>query len=765
MPQKKRICRVSSSLQEDPFWKFIILIIDISQLNKKQQNIQMEINKLLVRNDRAKLSKEDKEKIIKLYNEGIGSEILAKQFQVSGQSILKMLKKNNIKIRPKIQKISKEDKINIIKLYQDGLSTPKIASKYKVTHTIIVRILKQNNIKARDESECHRKYKINEHFFDNIDSEEKAYFLGFLYADGCNLLNHNMIRIDLNQIDYDILYKFSKLIYLENPEYHVKIHNREHEGKNIYAYLSISSKHMCQKLEEAGCLPRKTWTLKWPQFLNNTLYRHLIRGFFDGDGSIYKTNNIYSFSFIGNYEFITGLQNYITEILNIKTSKKKAHNCECYIIKGEGNRKTIQFMNWIYKDSTIYMNRKFEKYQQLTNRVEEINDKIKEGTQGFSKIILTKYGSFSEQCYDGTNSENPILINNKNITLGPDNIPLTAEYIWVKQGIERVKLIDWVFNFYRNKGFPYYKDSYQNMINTFSKLENENPNKILNINENIKNYNSIGTNIIKNFADTKLSTAHVNKSLSSLDVFNSDDLFIKVLKNRMGFNKMNNGRPYIYSISDLTIRNGIVASGLSMNISNFKPLIAKYIYKTYCNGNKVFDFSGGWGGRLLGAISLGLEYSAIDPLTYDILNNISSFLNKKAIIQKGISEDFSNLTLEKYDMAFSCPPYFDVEEYSKEDSQSYIKYNNYNLWLEKYWENTVKNCYEILNNNAIFAVCLPIKYKNNILMANDMTNIINKYLKMIKIYDIISPKSHLNKTNKEEIKEKIFIYKKIAQKL
>lgn len=120
-----------------------------------------------------------------------------------------------------------------------------------------------------------RKYEVNERYFDVIDSAEKAYWLGFLFADGYN--SEKELVINLAVKDEAHLHSFKKVLDAGNPVYLVK------EKK---VSLRISSKYMCQVLSKLNCVRNKTFTLQPPNLASNMI-PHFVRGFFDGDGYIY----------------------------------------------------------------------------------------------------------------------------------------------------------------------------------------------------------------------------------------------------------------------------------------------------------------------------------------------------------------------------------------------------------------------------------------------------------------------------------------------
>ena len=159
--------------------------------------------------------------------------------------------------------------------------------------------------------------------------------------------------------------------------------------------------------------------------------------------------------------------------------------------------------------------------------------------------------------------------------------------------------------------------------------------------------------------------------------------------------------------------------------SNFRPATAKTIYELYGKENsKVLDTSSGFGGRLLGFFTAKntSEYVGIDPNTADSCNKFIEFmqmrfgLNKKAYVNKIGSEDF---TIENYpqyenyfDISFTSPPYFDTEKYSDSDTQSYKKFNTYDMWVDGFYRNTIYNSCNALKLDGTFAINIFEKVDN-----------------------------------------------------
>jgi|GEM_PF-4340210 len=362
--------------------------------------------------------------------------------------------------------------------------------------------------------------------------------------------------------------------------------------------------------------------------------------------------------------------------------------------------------------------------------------------------------------YDSTNSTNPHLINtNKSecIIDGSGNA-LTADYIWSKNGSDREKLLDWVFDYYRARGFPHLVLNPADLNKQFNNLKRNKAN-VMNFAGEIKNSGSTGTDILRHFCSEKFYSSKrggkTDKSL--LDVFNDDDLFKRVLKNRMGWCKTAEtgvDRPYVFGINDKMILQGIRSSGLGSIISHFKPVVAKFIYQRYCStGDTVLDYSAGWGARLIAAKSLGLNYYGIDPNTSPELTNMASFYGGSGKLYDCGSEDPEEYTkMPKMDYVMSCPSYFDMEVYDSSDPrQCYNKFSDYQTWLDSYWKPTVENCISVMKPSAKFSLIVVNKH-GKFDLAVDMINIcMLEGLKLIETVPIMTSSSHL--TNKRTTKK------------
>lgn len=254
----------------------------------------------------------------------------------------------------KQRRLTHKEKTELFAKYETGKYTgADLAKEYPITLTAINGLLRRNGYKSKSQSELQRKYSINENFFDVIDTEEKAYFLGFLYADGCNATNRNAVILSLKEDDRDILEKLNSLLQPQKPL------GRTKYGQNT---LMISNKHISQRLIELGCHRAKTYSLVFPseKQVPKYLVRHFVRGYFDGDGWVGKN----SICIVGTIDFCNSLSSLLKNKFDINCYIRARHperknNIRMLEIN---SRQARVFLKWIYSNSTIHMQRKYDRY-------------------------------------------------------------------------------------------------------------------------------------------------------------------------------------------------------------------------------------------------------------------------------------------------------------------------------------------------------------------------------------------------------------------
>lgn len=248
---------------------------------------------------------------------------------------------------------------DLIKEYLIGQeSITKLSKKYNYNRNSVSKYLKKIGIEiVNKQNLC----KFDNKIFDSIDTEKKAYWLGFIYADGSvsDGTKNNNIEISLKLSDILHLEKFRKFTNCEN---NVKF-------DHFRCRFTLTNKYLRDKLEEIGCVPRKSLILKFPDtniFSNKKLIKHFIRGYVDGDGCLTIINNKNPcISILGTTSFLEGLQKAMGLKKNRKLSKNNYSSSSDTMVLSFNGKSAVYIADYLYKDSIIYLDRKFEKYQKF----------------------------------------------------------------------------------------------------------------------------------------------------------------------------------------------------------------------------------------------------------------------------------------------------------------------------------------------------------------------------------------------------------------
>ena len=239
-------------------------------------------------------------------------------------------------------------------MYSNGMSTRQISKELHIGRKPFSEWLKSVGVEVNP---LPHKKNINENIFNEINTEEKAYWLGFLYADGCVASgNRNDVELSLQLSDIEHIQKFKQFIGFEG-----KLMTDDFRCR-----VSFKNKQIHTDLINLGCTPRKSLTLKFPnrEQVSENLIRHFIRGYFDGDGCLTFTEKTIGVNILGTYDFL----NAICDICNISKDRiyiSKSKSNQVYRIVLSGKNDLLNFTSFIYDDCNVYLERKYLKYKQL----------------------------------------------------------------------------------------------------------------------------------------------------------------------------------------------------------------------------------------------------------------------------------------------------------------------------------------------------------------------------------------------------------------
>jgi hypothetical protein len=249
---------------------------------------------------------------------------------------------------------------DVISQYNELKSIHKVAKYFNVSITPIIRVLKSNGFNLTN-----RRHVVNNNYFNIIDNQESSYWLGFLYADGYirERKSGNSLEMKLSIKDIEHLKKFRNSIGSNHKikESFNKVKYKSGFSESHMCYLAIYSNSLVNSIKQQGIHSRKTFTIEFPN-IDKEYMNHFIRGFFDGDGCFsfnLKTLRPHTSLLCVSEKF----RNQIIEILKENDIDIKCYSdISLHIQDKLGN---LKFYNYIYKNATIYLERKKEKYEKF----------------------------------------------------------------------------------------------------------------------------------------------------------------------------------------------------------------------------------------------------------------------------------------------------------------------------------------------------------------------------------------------------------------
>lgn len=261
----------------------------------------------------------------------------------------------------------------IDELHAQGLTAKQIAVELGFTyHQPVYNYFKKRGWEREGKHYVPRKYSVNEDFFRVINTEHKAYVLGFICADGHVAVDR--ISICAANKDSNILYTIRKAMESNHPI-------KEYKAKNPYSrsdrpvldmcILTINSVKLCSYLHKMGITSNKSSTLSSEiiKYVPKYLMRDFLRGYFDGDGNVmfgrrYNSGYKYNINVCGTEEFL--LNSFQVYFPTTNKLYKDLYSKNCYVWKISSRDRVYQFLKYLYENSSIHLQRKYLEYCKAT---------------------------------------------------------------------------------------------------------------------------------------------------------------------------------------------------------------------------------------------------------------------------------------------------------------------------------------------------------------------------------------------------------------
>lgn len=311
-----------------------------------------------------------------LIDQGWSAAKVAKEYNLNVGSIRKRIKQNNwsVKKSQRSKALTQDELDQIKELVDKDVDLEEISKKFKLSVSAIERRKYKNHWTVNKRK---NKYNFDENYFDEINSEHKAYWLGFLMADGYILSKRKRNnRVDesqsfgfcINMKDAELFDYFKQDLKAENPVNIYGDYGSSFSSTAKTGRILLTSQHTVDMLKKWGIVENKTFITQMPD-IKEEFIPAFIRGYSDGDGSItIDKNNRISWNFCGTKELLTSFQDFFGTNYKLSQRFPERHNNNWQLgISGWKNVPCC--LDIAYKDATIYLKRKYNKYVEIQGKI------------------------------------------------------------------------------------------------------------------------------------------------------------------------------------------------------------------------------------------------------------------------------------------------------------------------------------------------------------------------------------------------------------
>ena len=280
---------------------------------------------------------------------------------------------------------------------------------------------------------------------------------------------------------------------------------------------------------------------------------------------------------------------------------------------------------------------------------------------------------------------------------------------WARLGSrQRLAWIEKAFRYWRRRGFPYYELSMEEIRAELKALSAIDGRHVIR-----------GTSIHGSHAGIRLANCfhpqmwavRVSRYMSPMDCFKDDTCFKAALQRAFRI------WPERHGANASCLRRMLKSFSNCAAVSNFRPSVARAVLQKFSRDNDpIVDFAAGYGGRLVGSLSLPRHYVGMEPCRaqvrglrecIEVIRSLGVVPGTAEIHEACAEEQLPKMPSRSTGLVFSSPPYFDWERYSKQDTQSFIRYKTYSKWVESFLRPVVKESHRILANGGYLAINTP----------------------------------------------------------
>ena len=306
-----------------------------------------------------KLSEQQENEAVAMYIAGKSTVKIGKTFGIHWSTVSNILKANKIPTRDAgsySRNFSDEEESKIAQLYLYGISARNIAKLYGLNHHIsIVDAIKRQGVEQRSAPERNRIHKLNNTVFNSVDNQNAAYWLGFLYADGST--NEKSLNVALKGEDFTHLEKLKSFLETDAS---VVMREKQCKGKKYpSADLYVTDRHLIERLHFYGVSVGRQSPRETMERIPKHLFRHWLRGLFDGDGCAF-TNPNSGINFLADSILLELIRNHLFSVgvENNPNRKIKRHSkSDVYYLSYGGRKVAMRVIDYMYQDAITWLER------------------------------------------------------------------------------------------------------------------------------------------------------------------------------------------------------------------------------------------------------------------------------------------------------------------------------------------------------------------------------------------------------------------------
>ena len=262
---------------------------------------------------------------------------------------------------------------------------------------------------------------------------------------------------------------------------------------------------------------------------------------------------------------------------------------------------------------------------------------------------------------------------------------------------EESRLVDIVFNSYRKAGFPY--PPCPDIRKSFHRLQKTKV--IFQMQKGLFTQSMVGLSLANSYHRQMVSVRCRNFN-TPLEVFEDDSLLKEAILKRIRYGD---------HLKPWGLRKSIYSMRRTQRVSNFRPTVARDLF-SFFKPSLIVDPCMGWGGRMLGAMAGGYTYVGIDPNEIAVRNNLQMLSDIQGVVLEpfnvqgvvGCAEDLLGKSIWNPDLVMTSPPYFDVEKYTNEPTQSYIRFPTEMEWYEGFLRSLIRGSYQDLMSGGFLVL-------------------------------------------------------------